>query len=165
MLKDGVGSFTVGPIDCSTDLSGNLPVSVFNGGTGAVNSAVWAGDATWTDITTMIGRSSNATLPGTEGITLPNGTTAQRDSTPPDWQFRANTTTGLLEYYNGSMWTALSAASYTGESWQVDGTFVANQVSANFTTTTDIVPSVVDDVPNTRVNISLDLATQTSVGS
>jgi hypothetical protein len=165
IMRTGVNTFSVGPIDCSTMLAGNLPISVFNGGTGAINSSAWTGDGVWTDITTLMGRSNNATLPGTGGITIANGTSAQRPGSPSQFTMRGNQTTGFIEYWTGSAWTALAAASFVGETWQKDGVFVSNEVIGNFTTTTDIVPTVTDDAPNTRANISFALATQTSNGS
>lgn len=163
IMRTGVNTFSVGPIDCSTMLSGNLPVSLFDGGSGAVNSSAWTGDAAWTDITTLIGRSSNATFPGVEGITVPYGTTLQRAGSPPAWQVRGNTTTNLLEFYDGSSWTSLSAASFTGVSWQKDGVFVGNRNNANFITGSDIVPTVTDNSGSSRVDLTMDLTTQAGV--
>lgn len=46
----------------------------------------------------------NINLPGTEGLTLPSGTTAQRPSSPNSGSNRFNTTTNLMEYYDGTSW-------------------------------------------------------------
>lgn len=47
---------------------------------------------------------NNPTLSGTEGVTLPAGTTAERPSSPDTGVFRFNTTTDVMEYYNGTNW-------------------------------------------------------------
>ncbi len=41
----------------------------------------------------------------TGGMFLPVGTTAQRPATPATGMMRFNTTTGLVETYNGSAWS------------------------------------------------------------
>lgn len=41
----------------------------------------------------------------TGGLFLPTGTTAQRPASPATGQIRFNTTTNLLETYNGSSWS------------------------------------------------------------
>ena len=46
----------------------------------------------------------NLTFSGTGGITLPAGTTAERPGSPADGVFRFNTTTDIMEYYNGTSW-------------------------------------------------------------
>ena len=46
----------------------------------------------------------NLTLTGSEGIVLPSGSTAERPSSPADGVFRFNTTTNIMEYYNGANW-------------------------------------------------------------
>ena len=46
----------------------------------------------------------NLTFSGTGGITLPAGTTAERPGSPADGGFRFNTTTDIMEYYNGTSW-------------------------------------------------------------
>lgn len=40
----------------------------------------------------------------TGGLFLPSGTTAQRPASPVTGQMRFNTTTGLVETYNGTSW-------------------------------------------------------------
>lgn len=40
----------------------------------------------------------------TGGMYLPKGTTAQRPATPATGMMRFNTTTGLVETYNGTSW-------------------------------------------------------------
>ena len=55
-----------------------------------------------------VGIASNPTIPGTEYIILPSGTTAQRPGSPSDGMVRYNTTTQSLEVYEGTTWDALA---------------------------------------------------------
>jgi hypothetical protein len=41
----------------------------------------------------------------TGGLFLPSGTTAQRPASPATGQMRFNTTTSLVEVYNGTSWS------------------------------------------------------------
>lgn len=52
----------------------------------------------------------NVSLSGNEGVTLPAGTTAERPSSPADGVFRFNTTTDVMEYYDGADWQTLGNA-------------------------------------------------------
>ena len=52
----------------------------------------------------------NPSLSGTEGVTLPAGTTAERPSSPASGVFRFNTTTDVMEYYDGDAWQTLGNA-------------------------------------------------------
>ena len=44
------------------------------------------------------------TVAGTDYVLMPVGTTAQRPTTPAAGMTRFNSTTSLLEYYNGTTW-------------------------------------------------------------
>ena len=48
---------------------------------------------------------------GTDYLKLPVGTTAQRPATPAAGMTRFNSTTGLVEYYNGSAWVSTGTSS------------------------------------------------------
>ena len=52
----------------------------------------------------------NIDFTGSEGVTLPSGTTAERPSSPATGVFRFNTTTEVMEYYDGNNWQALGNA-------------------------------------------------------
>ena len=43
----------------------------------------------------------------TDGVVLPKGTTATRPGSAVDGEFRYNTTTNKVEYYDGSTWFTL----------------------------------------------------------
>ena len=47
---------------------------------------------------------ANLALTGNAGVTLPSGTTADRPGSPAAGVMRFNTTTNIMEYYNGSNW-------------------------------------------------------------
>jgi hypothetical protein len=89
-----------------TSDSNNLkktPVSAIAGlstvGTGDITTAKIADDAVTSDKI-----AANPTLTGSEGVVLPSGSTAERPSSPADGVFRFNTTTDIMEYYNGANW-------------------------------------------------------------
>lgn len=50
---------------------------------------------------------------GTDSITLPVGTTAQRNATPVTGMYRLNSTTGTTEVYNGTNWVTESPVAGT----------------------------------------------------
>ena len=58
-----------------------------------------------------IGISNNPVLPGTAGVALPTGSSANRSVSPVSGTLRYNSDTGLLEYYGASSWASLSAGS------------------------------------------------------
>jgi len=47
---------------------------------------------------------ANLALTGNAGVTLPSGTTADRPGSPAAGVMRFNTTTNIMEYYNGTNW-------------------------------------------------------------
>src|SRR5210317_277440 len=51
---------------------------------------------------------------GTEGFTLPSGTTAERPSSPTNGEIRYNTSTRALEVYASGAWTAVTEEYGTG---------------------------------------------------
>jgi hypothetical protein len=62
----------------------------------------------------------NRRFTGTDGIKLPEGTTAQRPGSPADGELRFNTTLNLAEYYDGTNWKAIDAPP-TISGFAVDG--------------------------------------------
>ena len=51
---------------------------------------------------------SNAVLPGVEGVTIPLGTTAERPAIPNNGELRYNTTTATFEGYANNTWGAIT---------------------------------------------------------
>ena len=76
---------------------------------------------------------SNMVLTGTDSITLPKGTTAQR-GTGVDGKFRFNTTTNSFEGYSNSAWGSIGGGATGGGS---DAVFYENDqtVTTNYTIT------------------------------
>ena len=78
---------------------------------------------------------SNLALSGTDAVTVPKGTTAQR-GTGVDGKFRFNTTLNTFEGYSNSAWGAVGGGATGGGSDQV---FMENDqtVTANYTISTN----------------------------
>ena len=94
---NGILTLTTGGTVSSTQISGTASqISVSNG------------DGISGPPTVAI--ASNPTLPGTAGVALPSGTTAQR-AAASNGTLRYNSDTGLLEAYLNGVWTSLSAGS------------------------------------------------------
>jgi hypothetical protein len=99
-------------------LSGTGVLALTSGGT-AVSGRDLTGTANQITVTNGNGSAGNPTfaiatnpaLPGSEGVGIPSGTTAERPASPSNGTFRYNSTTGLLEYYSAGTWTALAAGS------------------------------------------------------
>jgi hypothetical protein len=67
---------------------------------------------------------------GSTSVVMPSGSSATRPDTPIFGQFRFNTDIGLIEFYNGSIWSTLSAGGSIA--YTVDD-FVGNGVTTVFT--------------------------------
>jgi len=77
----------------------------------------------------------------TGAAAMPSGTTAQRPSTPTTGWTRANTTTGAMEWWNGSTWASMGGSDYLNTT-RID---VASATTLDLTT----------NAPNTRnINIT-----------
>jgi hypothetical protein len=131
-------------------LTGTVASLAGNGGTGflalpgngSVSGRTLTATANQIDITNPNGIaaspvfsiSDNAVLPGVEGVTVPNGTTAERPSSPNSGEIRYNTTTSRLEGYTTN-WQTFGSGDGTVSS--VSG--VANQITVSNGTTTPLV--------------------------
>ncbi len=57
-------------------------------------------------------------IPSNKHIVLPAGTTAQRDSSRPNYSLRYNTTLGELEFWDGTNWNTINQT----KAWELDNT-------------------------------------------
>jgi hypothetical protein len=74
---------------------------------------------------------------GTNSVTVPNGTTAQRDGTPASGMLRFNSDSDEFEGYNGTAWAS------------VGGSAISNDTS----TASDLYPIYVDATTGTAANV------------
>jgi len=80
-----------------------------------------------TDLTSQL---TNIAVPGTEGITLPNGTTAQRPAAPQTGESRFNTTISLPEIYAQGTWLPYARVIQTASGQITQQTSAANYTLA-----------------------------------
>lgn len=79
---------------------------------------------------------------GSTSVVMPAGDSAQRPLAPVFGQMRYNTDLGKLEFYNGSIWRPLSAATdvgYVVDSFTGDGSTVTFTMSEAETAETQII--------------------------
>ena len=86
----------------------------FGLGDGTLTSV--SGTTNQIDVTTVgsiatVAISADPTIPGTGGVVIPVGTTAQRTASPTNGILRYNTTIAQFEAYTNSAWSVLSTAS------------------------------------------------------
>ena len=96
----------------------------FGIGDGSVTSV--SGTTNQIDVTNVgsiatVAITPNPTIPGTGGVVIPVGTTAQRTASPTNGILRYNTTIAQFEAYTNSAWSVLSTAS-TGVTSIITGT-------------------------------------------
>lgn len=133
----------------SVDGSSNVTVSV-----SSLDATYLAGAVPANSLVNAVVKTSS-----TGAAKLPKGTTAQRPASPEFGDFRANETTGLVEYWNGTAWVnpqaysseyVLNRTNHTGT--QHASTITGLSVGASFTTvpTTNQGPSIVVTAPHLR---------------
>ena len=88
---------------------------------------------------------------GSTGIRIPTGSAATRPDSPVFGMIRYNTDSGLVEFYNGTVWASLSAGgsvSYTVDDFTGDGTttvFVMSEAESDETQIMVFVGSIYQD--------------------
>jgi len=107
-----------------------------------------------------IGLADNAIIPGTEGMGVPIGTTAQRPVSPIITDFRFNTDLEFLEYWDGGAWVQISEsdgvtfATGTENQVLVNGTFgIPTEGAITLTTPQDIAPASSPTFANVQFGI------------
>ena len=122
LISGGVGAApTYGKIGLTTHVSGTLPVA--NGGTG-VTASTGTGNVVLSDAPTFSGV---VTFGGTDAITVPVGTTAQRPASATG-HLRFNSTTASFEGYNGTAWASVGGGATGGGG---DQAFYLNSTTVN----------------------------------
>jgi hypothetical protein len=79
---------------------------------------------------------------GSSGVVLPTGSSATRPDNAAFGMIRYNTDTGLVEFYNGSIWSSLSTGgsiTYTVDDFTGDGSTTVFTMSIAQSTTTQII--------------------------
>jgi hypothetical protein len=79
---------------------------------------------------------------GSSGVVLPTGSSATRPDNAAFGMIRYNTDTGLVEFYNGSIWTSLSTGgsiTYTVDDFTGDGSTTVFTMSVAESTATQLI--------------------------
>jgi len=79
---------------------------------------------------------------GSSGVVLPTGSSATRPDNAAFGMIRYNTDTGLVEFYNGSIWNSLSpggSITYTVDDFVGDGSTTVFTMSVAQSTATQVI--------------------------
>lgn len=121
LKANGASSATASATIPVSDISGTLPVA--SGGTG-VTASTGTGSVVLNAAPTFSGV---VTFGGTDAITVPVGTTAQRP-TPATGHLRFNSTSNSFEGYNGTAWASVGGGATGGGG---DQAFYLNSTTVN----------------------------------
>ena len=90
------------------DAPGANDFSMYSASSGNLAFGKMASDGSTITKHMSINNSSDVDMHGTGSLKIPNGTTAQRPSSPATGMIRYNTTLAVIEEYRGSAWETLS---------------------------------------------------------
>jgi hypothetical protein len=79
---------------------------------------------------------------GSTGVVLPTGSAANRPDSPAFGMIRYNTDSGLVEFFNGSIWSSLSTGgsiTYTVDDFTGDGSTTIFTMSVAESTATQLI--------------------------
>jgi hypothetical protein len=79
---------------------------------------------------------------GSSGVVMPTGSAAQRPDSPNFGMIRYNTDSGLVEFYNGSIWSSLSTGgsiTYTVDDFTGNGVQTVFTMSVAESTVTQLI--------------------------
>ena len=79
---------------------------------------------------------------GSSGVVMPTGSSAQRPDSPNFGMIRYNTDSGLVEFYNGSVWVTVSTGgsiTYTVDDFTGDGSTTIFTMSVAESTATQLI--------------------------
>jgi hypothetical protein len=79
---------------------------------------------------------------GSSGVVIPTGSAAQRPDSPNFGMIRYNTDSGLVEFYNGSIWSTLSTGgsiTYTVDDFTGNGVQTVFTMSVAESTATQLI--------------------------
>jgi len=132
------------PTISATSDDTNIDITLTPKGTGAVktdnlslNGNTLAVTNTDGDLTLTPNGTGGLIVSGTNSVTVPNGTTAERDGTPASGMLRFNSDSSEFEGYNGTAWAS------------VGGSAISNDTS----TASDLYPIYVDATTGTAANV------------